>query len=73
LILDHASRNAGTRKEGEPGSQCGSKHAPLRVRTKPVFGHCSEGLNIWGFLQTLEHIKLQWLAIADPLGGYCFV
>ncbi len=41
MILDHASRNAGTREEGEPGSQCGSKHAPLRVRTKPVFGHCS--------------------------------
>ena len=33
--MDRASRNAGTREEGEPGSQCGSRHAPLRVRTKP--------------------------------------
>ena len=33
IDLGQASRNAGTLEEGEPGSQCGSLHALLRVRT----------------------------------------
>jgi hypothetical protein len=33
LILDRANRNAGTREEGEPGSQCVSRHAPLQLLT----------------------------------------
>ena len=52
LILDSASRNAGTREEGEPGSQCGSRHTPLRVRTKLNTRLLLREVKIWGFLHT---------------------
>ena len=52
MILDSASRNAGTREEGEPGSQCCSRHALLRVRTLLFSLLRRGGLNIWGFLHT---------------------
>jgi len=70
LILDSASRNAGTREEGEPGSQCGSRQALLRVPTM-LFSLLREAdCTFWVFLQThktamVGNVLTPWGVIAS--------
>ena len=75
LILDRGIRNAGTREEGEPGSQCGSRHGVRnklllrevkRVRNKLLLRE----VKIWGFLHThktamVGNVLTPWGVIAS--------
>ena len=48
----HQRTGRARREEGEPGSQCGSRHAQLRVRNKLLLRE----VKIWGFLHMVGNV-----------------